>query len=836
MLDRLGNFSKWAEKIARWFGDAVPAGVGEKAPPAEVFNQFFEQYPLSSLLPYETYDPDTQLFHNKKSIGFIQEVSPLTGANEQTVQILANVLTDVLPPKLDVQCLLWASDKVGDVIDAFVAERSRRGEIFAWLAQQRERFLKTGTLNTLAADGAFLLRDFKLYLVVSMPYKSGHETVTKLLRARDELNSSLASAQMQSSAISIDRFISVMTDLLNPTRHPYPAQQRWNQLDTLSSQLTDPEYRLQLFPGRLGLSSAQESWDVRCFTVKDFPNTAYLSETHQLLGQLLNTANQIPCPFLISFHLHVEDTEKSSTLAQTQVLNKDSTAKSQLAKFKPTLNKEHRDWTFVRDRLAEGDRLVKVFYQVVLYARAHQADEAENKLKNVYKSSGWKLRKQAFLQLQSWLAMFPMMISDGMLDDLKWFGRLRTLNAFAAINLAPLVAEWKGLQHPTLLLPGRRGQVAIWNPFDNQGGNYNVAIAAASGSGKSAFTQEYIVAMVGSGGRVWVIDVGRSYEKTCRTLQGEFMEFKTDTFICINPFTYIQQFDESLEMLKPLAAAMARPNSSVSDEELAWLEKALKAAWEQQGNQATMTVVAAWLAAQDDEVCQRLAHLLFTYTKDGMYGRYFEGDCSLNLENDFVVLELEELKAKKDLQKIVLFVLMYQISERMYLGDRQQRKSCVIDEAWDLLGGENTGAASFIETGYRRARRYNANFVTITQSINDYFKNPTSLAAYENSAFKVILRQEAESINQLMAAGRLDMDEYGLKLLKSLKTTTDYAECMIKSGQGISVHRIIFDPYSRILYSSKGEEFEAVKRLQAQGVPLIQAISQVAEQQFRQPR
>ena len=836
MPNELTHFSQWPEKIARWFGEQVQFGTGKKAPSASVVNAFFEQYPLSSLLPYDTYDPESQLFHNKKSSGFIQEVSPLTGASEQTIQILANAVTDVLPPKLDLQCLLWASDKVGDVIDAFVAERSSKGEIFAWLAKQREKFLKAGTLDSLASDGAFILRDFKLYLIASMPIKNAQhkkEAVSKLLRARDELNSSLASSQMQSRSIPIDRFISMMTDLLNPSSQLYGAQQSWNQLDSLSSQLTDPDYNVQVYPNRLRLASEQEAWDVRCFTVKDFPTTAYLGEMHQVLGQLFNTANQIPSPFLVSFHIRAEETEKSSAIAQTQVLNKDATAKSQLAKFKPTIGKEHRDWTFIRDRLAEGDRLVKVFYQVVLYTRSHQADEAENKLKNVYKSAGWKLRKQAFMQLQSWLAMFPMMMSEGMFEDLKWFGRLRTMNAFAAINLAPLVAEWKGLQHPSLLLPGRRGQVAIWNPFDNQGGNYNVAIAAASGSGKSAFTQEYIVAMVGSGGRVWVIDVGRSYEKICRTLGGEFVEFRTDNFICINPFTTIQHFDESLEMLKPLAAAMARPNGAVSDEELAWLEKALKAAWDQRGNKATMTTVSEWLAAQQQEICQRLAHLLFTYTKEGMYGRYFEGDCSLNFENDFVVLELEELKAKKDLQKIVLFVLMYQISERMYLGDRKQRKSCVIDEAWDLLGGENAGAASFIETGYRRARRYNANFVTITQSINDYFKNTTSIAAYENSSFKVILRQEAESINQLMASGRLDMDEYGLKLLKSLKTTSDYAECMIKNSQGLSVHRIIFDPYSRILYSSKGEEFEAVKHLQAQGLPLIQAISQVAEQRFR---
>ena len=150
------------------------------------------------------------------------------------------------------------------------------------------------------------------------------------------------------------------------------------------------------------------------------------------------------------------------------------------------------------------------------------------------------------------------------------------MTAFNAITLAPLQGEWKGTQRPSLLLPGRRGQIAIWNPFDNMEGNYNVAIAAKSGSGKSVLTQEYIVSLVGSGGRVWVIDIGRSYEKTCRMLGGEFIEFTPDNVISINPFTFITNFDDSLELLKPLSAAMARPSSTTSDEEVAWLKKPSK--------------------------------------------------------------------------------------------------------------------------------------------------------------------------------------------------------------------------------------------------------------------
>jgi conjugal transfer ATP-binding protein TraC len=848
---RIFNFSHWSRRIAAWLGESSAFGVAQPAEFNAQLTELLTRYPLSSLLPYETYDPETGIFLNKNSQGFMLEVAPLTGATEQTVSILGSLLTDVLPITADLQCLLWASDKIGATLDAFAQERSSAGETFAWLAQKRAEFLKQGTLNSLTRSGSTILRDFRLFLVISLPLKDRSAETETLVRLREDFVSSLNSVNMACRSIPIENFISVISDLLNPTRSVYPAQQRWNELDSLALQVTDPEHCCRIYDDKLTFSRPSvassssensaspddkqppvEQCEVHCFSVRDFPESTGLWCMQENIGQLFNAALQIPCPFVVSFHLRAEDAEKSATKAQMHFMNKESTARSPLAKFKPSITKEHQDWKFVRDRLAEGDRLVKICYQVILYTSPEQAHTAERKLRDLYRANGWKLRKETYLQMPCWLAMFPMMMTEGMFDDLKKLGRLRTMNALSAINLAPLLGEWKGTQKPTLLLPGRRGQIALWNPFDNPDGNYNIAVAATSGSGKSALTQEYIVALLGSGGRVWVIDVGRSYEKTCRLLGGEFLEFKSDAPISLNLFTFIDQMDdESLEILKPLLAAMARPQSSVTDEEMTFLEKAVKAAWDQKGQTASITTVAEWLSQQSSPICTTLSHLLYPYTKTGMYGKYFEGPCTLDIHNHFIVLELEELKQKKDLQKIVLLVLMYQISKRMYLGSRTQVKSCVIDEAWDLLGSDQEGAAKFIETGYRRARRYNANFVTITQGINDYFKNATSLAAFDNSAFHLILAQNREAIAQLRASKRFPMDDTTEKLFQSVRRGEDYSECVIKSPQGLSVHRIIFDPYSRILYSSKGEEFEAVKKYQAQGLSLQAAIEQVAQRQ-----
>lgn len=825
------DLSRLFARIAGWFGESQLKGWHGVHHATAPLQELFVQCPLSGLLPYETYDPEHELLINKRSVGFILEVAPLTGATESTVHILGSLLTDVLPVSADCQCLLWASDKIGSAIDAFAQARSTTGPVFAWLAQQRAEFLKQGTRHSLTHSGSFILRDFRLLIAVSIPLKNLTADTQTLMRLREDFISSLNSVNMASRSLSVTHLMSLLMDLINPSSDPYPSQQRWNEWDSLSLQLTDPEYQCRVYPDKLVFNQGgQPACEVQCFSVRDFPETLGLWQTSDNLGQLFNTALQIPCPFVVSFHVRGEDVEKSAAKVQMRFMNKDATAKSPLAKFKPSIGKEYQDWKYVRDQLSQGDRLVKVFYQVILYSLPEQSHSAERKLRDLYRANGWKLKKESYVQLQSWLAMLPMMMTEGLFDDLKRLGRLRTMNALSAINLAPLLGEWKGNQRPSLFLPGRRGQIAIWNPFDNPEGNYNVAIAATSGSGKSALTQEYIVALLGAGGRVWVIDVGRSYEKTCKLLGGEFIEFKSDQPISLNLFTYIEQMDdESLEILKPLLSAMARPQGSVSDEEMTFLEKAVKAAWDLKGKHASITTVAEWLSQQTSPICTTLSHLLYPYTKHGMYGKFFEGPCTLNIDNPFIVLELEELKQKKDLQKIVLLVLMYQISKRMYLGSRSQVKSCVIDEAWDLLSGDQEGAAKFIETGYRRARRYNANFVTITQGINDYFKNATSIAAFENSAFNLILAQNREAIAQLRASKKFPMDDYTEKLFQSVRRTEDYSECVIKSPQGLSVHRIIFDPYSRILYSSKGEEFEAVKRYQAQGLSLQAAIEQVAK-------
>ena len=125
-----------------------------------------------------------------------------------------------------------------------------------------------------------------------------------------------------------------------------------------------------------------------------------------------------------------------------------------------------------------------------------------------------------------------------------------------------------------------------------------------------------------------------------------------------------------------------------------------------------------------------------------------------------MVLELEELNSDPELREVVLLLLISVIDQALYFGDRS-RTLIILDEAWDLLGGANTGP--FIETGFRRARKYGGSFVVATQSINDFYSEDSKEignAIIANSAFQLLIKQKQEGIERLVKEKKLGMSDF----------------------------------------------------------------------------
>ena len=201
---------------------------------------------------------------------------------------------------------------------------------------------------------------------------------------------------------------------------------------------------------------------------------------------------------------------------------------------------------------------------------------------------------------------------------------------------------------------------------------------------------EIAAAYLGTGARVWIIDVGRSYEKACRNFGGSFIEFTEDAALSLNPFPLVEDIDEDMELLQPLLAQMVSPRESLDGFQYSTLGAAIKKVWKAKGRAMTVTDIhdllatgrldddGASSAAEGDRRLKDLAAMLHPYTRDGAYGKYFDSEASIDFGADLIVLELEELKAKKDLQTVVLLIVMYRITREMYFS-RDRKKIVIID-------------------------------------------------------------------------------------------------------------------------------------------------------------
>jgi conjugal transfer ATP-binding protein TraC len=343
------------------------------------------------------------------------------------------------------------------------------------------------------------------------------------------------------------------------------------------------------------------------------------------------------------------------------------------------------------------------------------------------------------------------------------------------------------------------------------------------------------------GAKVWMLDLGRSFEKLCRKARGTYIEFKPEVDICLNPFSIVQDINEDIDMLVPGISKMASMQHSLEEVQYKAISAMVLKLWREYGQDLTVTGLRDAfrtgtiedLGAVNDQRIKDLAIMLNPYAKGGQYERFFEGRANVDFSNDFIVIENEELKRRPDLHAVVNILLLHQITGEMYL-TRNRRKVLFIDELKQQLGdigADDPVKAAVVEEAARRARKYGGALGTATQSADDYYGSAQMEAAFNCSDWVFLLRQKPESIEMLDRKGRLTMDEPKKRLLNSLRTEAGaFSELYISSPVGEGVARNILDPATHLLFSNKLEDNAPIDELRARGYSIDEAIAELLHQ------
>lgn len=174
----------------------------------------FDNYSLSHYLPDEVYDAEADIYPYKQATHMMFECSTLIGASEETVTLLTSILTDILPPDSVLHALFWASPKIGPMIDEMESLRSQGSEVLNALAKRRSAFYRNGVYRSLTKESHFMLRDFRLFLCVSIPRKNIEDDRLLLTTLREDITkeSSLLNLS-RSSPISAYFLLKFLTHL-----------------------------------------------------------------------------------------------------------------------------------------------------------------------------------------------------------------------------------------------------------------------------------------------------------------------------------------------------------------------------------------------------------------------------------------------------------------------------------------------------------------------------------------------------------------------------------------------------------------------------------------------
>lgn len=785
------------------------------------------QFPLADLLQVEAFDPDSKIFlldDNQVGFGFL--CRPLPGSDGKESDQLKSVLKQAWPAGTMISFVLFASQNINDQVNTMLRMRiGNESSVEHAAINNRAQYLFNGTLSPIDQYSGIKIRETHSIITVILPIADNFPTEKEIQHAselRAQFDSTFNSVGFAPIALDSDIYVELMVSILNqgPTASWRDRMKIEAEDDKpLKYQILDYDRTVEVFSDHLKVGETM----LKTLSVKRFPKATIQGNAAWYLGDLLNGRNGIRENCIIAFTLFIPDQQSAKDKLQAKRTWANNQAYGPLLKFVPMLAAKKHGFDVLFKELDEGEAVVKCNMTVIVFAESRdKLVRASAEARNYLGIRQFQIMEDKFFQLPLFISALPFGADRKAVEESR---RYKTMAITHALPLLPIYGDWKGTGTPMMTFASRNGQLMSYCLFDSET-NYNATVAAQSGSGKSFLTNYLITAYRSTGAQVWVIDVGRSYEKLAKAFGGDFVEFTPEAKICLNPFELIQVYSDEEDVLIGLLSAMAAPKQELTDLQTSALRRHTSEVWLKKGTAMMVDDIEQALLGDPDSRVQDIGRQLYPFTSQGMYGKYFNGKNNVNFENPFTVLELEELKGRKHLQQVVLLQLIYQIQQDMYLGERDRKKIVIIDEAWSLL--TEGDVAKFIEHGYRRFRKYNGAAITITQSVNDLYASPTGRAIAENSANSFLLGQKSESINLIKKEGRLPLSEGGYNILKSVHTIRgQYSEIFMLTERGSGVGRLTVDAFSKLLYSTAPDDVQAINNKIKEGMDTSQAINAV---------
>ena len=271
---------------------------------------------LSHFLGYRSFDEDKRIFHQVRSKGFILELAPLVGANDRVNDVIGSLFSDILLPGTKFSVTNYSSPRVAEKLQDWALPRYKASGVFQTLARHRIDKLRNGVWSTLASDGPFFVRNFRVVMAVGISQGSGLST-DDLVTMRDGIVSALESIDVPVRDFEPTDLIRLFDEFLAPSTGAGDEVPGYNRFDPINEQCVRRDLVTHVEKDRIIVhaqslrptgSSVEgvpemkdfvpERFDIRTMAVRNFPDRWAPWDTQKIIGDIFNAKLNLPCPVL----------------------------------------------------------------------------------------------------------------------------------------------------------------------------------------------------------------------------------------------------------------------------------------------------------------------------------------------------------------------------------------------------------------------------------------------------------------------------------------------------------------------------------------------------------
>jgi conjugal transfer ATP-binding protein TraC len=797
----------------------------------------------SDFLPLVAWDHEEEAFLCiDDGWGHAWELVPSAYMFAHVHQALLGLLNINFPEGTVLQLHSFADPLIDPALDAFLDMKTRSDPLIQASARRTAEYLRKGTAGLPALHG-IPVRDFRVFLSIKTRVQLGQD----LRRQVEEQLAKLGIRRLVPEEL-IGFYRRIFNGIFADAAGVFADGADGQPVPPLRKQIIDAGPDL-VFEGAEVFLGDQVA---RCLTPRAPARRVTAERANRLLGGMRGSAedsDQIGGPFLFTLNI-LFDHSQFEIHKRAQILSAQKAAGS----FAVEVGKQIEEIGWVLDE-AGSSRFISVIPTMWVFGRNRsQAREMAARAKRLWESEPlpWMMQEESYLNP----ILLPMSLPFGLYPEKRTIRMLERdfrMPVKAAVLLSPVQTDFRGGGRPALLYTGRKGQLITLDLFDPRINNYNFIVSAESGAGKSFLLNNLCQQYYAQNALIRIIDIGGSYRKLCTLCSGRYIDIGEEQLV-LNPFDMGFALDgddrqSAISMAVAIVAEMANAatRKGVSTSEWNLLKSAVQ--WTIDTGRAELGIdaVREWLGAYPANAAtdlDRVEHLvpaarelafnLRDFGSDGAYGHYFNGPSTFDISSDeFVVLELERLKAMPDLFNVIVMVVVNAVTQELYLSARDRPRFVLCDEAAQFMtrteGQDLSRLAEAFGQGYRRARKYQGSFGVVLQSMNDLLLfEGTGQVILENAATRFLL--QGSTYDRAVENKILDYSGFVLDLLKSVRNNKpNYSEVFIDSPLGLGIARLVVDPFSYWINTSAPQEVAAFEALIRAGRSPLEAVCELAK-------